>query len=120
MILLVLISACSSKDRIIPTSDKDISEVYHNQTASTSKRPLRLSVNTPLKKSEMSVDAYTLHNIKKTTYQYLPNPTLYMYVNYKLTEIDRSPVPAFITEFKMYEREEYALPSEININWGSK
>lgn len=121
-ITLVLINAlgCSSKGTVIPQSNTTISDVYHNQTVTTNKQPLRMAVNVPLSHEDQPIDAYQLHNMKRTNYQSLPNPTLYMYVNTRLSEIDRAPIPAFITEFKMFERDEYALPSEININWGTK
>ncbi len=117
---LTNLAGCSSKDNIIPPSDTNISEVYKNHVTTNSNQSLRLAVNEPLARADMNVDAYQLHGIKRNEYQYLPNPTLYMYVNHKLSEIDRSPIPAFITEFKMYERDEYALPSEVNINFGIK
>ena len=121
-ITLVLINTlgCSSKKAIIPHSDVSISDVYHQQNVATNKQSLRMAVNVPLLHKDQPIDAYQLHNKKRTSYKMLPNPTLYMYVNTRLSEADRAPIPAFITEFKMFDRDEYALPSEININWGTK
>ena len=120
LIIAVCINGCSSKGSVIPPSDVEISDVYRNHSSANSNQSLRLAVNEQLAPRNMDVDAYTLHNIQRPDYQFLPNPTLYMYVNHKLSKIDRSPIPSFITEFKLYEKDEYALPSEININWGSR
>jgi conjugative transfer region lipoprotein (TIGR03751 family) len=117
---LISLAGCSSKGSVIPKSDVSIADVYKNRMNKTANRSMRLAVNEPLEHANVDVDAYTLLNMKQTNYKYLPNPTLYMYVNYRLSEVDRSPIPSFLTEFKLYERDEYALPSEININWGSK
>lgn len=117
---LISLAGCSSKGSVIPKSDVSIADVYKNRMNKTANRSMRLAVNEPLEHANIDVDAYTLLNMKQTNYKYLPNPTLYMYVNYRLSEVDRSPIPSFLTEFKLYERDEYALPSEININWGSK
>ncbi len=122
MITLVLINTfgCSSKEGVIPPSNVNISEVYHQQSAQSAKQAYRMAVNVPLAHQDQPLDAYQLHNMKRTNFQLLPNPTLYMYVNTRLSEVDRAPIPAFITEFKMFNRDEYALPSEVNINWGTK
>jgi conjugative transfer region lipoprotein (TIGR03751 family) len=119
---LISLAGCSSKGSVIPKSDVSIADVYKNRMNKTANRSMRLAVNEPLEHAnvDVDVDAYTLLNMKQTNYKYLPNPTLYMYVNYRLSEVDRSPIPSFLTEFKLYERDEYALPNEININWGSK
>lgn len=114
------LTGCSSKDTVIPPSTTTISNVYNSRVHSSENQSMRLSVNEQLEYSDTNPDGYTLHNMKRPIYNLLPNPTLYMFVNYKLSEIDRSPIPAFMTEFKMYEKEEYALPSEVNINWGEK
>lgn len=114
------LTGCSSKENVIPPTDVNISNVYHSRVQTTANQSLRLAVNEQLEFSNSSPDAYTLHNIKKPDFKLLPNPTLYMFVNHKLSEVDRSPIPSFITEFKMFEKDEYALPSEVNINWGSK
>jgi len=118
----ISVAGCSSKARVIPPTESTISSVYHSRVQSTGSNTQnkRLAVNEQLEFSDSSPDAYTLLNIKKPDYKLLPNPTLYMFVNHKLSEVDRSPIPAFITEFKMFERQEYALPSEYNINWGNK
>lgn len=117
---LISLTGCSSKENVIPPSDTNISEIYHNQSTANVSRSMRMAVNLALEPSDTPIDAYQLHNMKQTNYVLLPNPTLYMYVNTRITEEDRVPVPAFITEFKMFERDEYALPSEVNINWRNR
>ena len=42
----------------------------------------------------------------------LANPTLHMYVYPHLTEIDRIPIPGYMTSFPMYQTVEMALPGE--------
>lgn len=115
------LSGCSStKDSVIPPSSVSISDVYQNHTTNNSKQKMRFAVNVPLSASDTDIDAYELHGMKRNKFKLLPNPTLYMYVNTRISEVDRAPIPAFITEFKLFERDEYALPSEVNINWSNK
>lgn len=113
-------TGCSSKEAVIPASTTNISNIYNTRVHSPEGQSMRLAVNEPLEYSDSNPDGYTLHKMKRPVYNLLPNPTLYMFVNYKLSEIDRSPIPAFMTEFKMFEKDEYALPSEVNINWSEK
>jgi len=114
------LTGCSSKNDVIPQSTTTISNIYNSRIHSSEGQSMRLAVNEQLEYSDSNPDGYTLHNMKRPVYNILPNPTLYMFVNHKLSEIDRSPIPAFMTEFKMFEKDEYALPSEVNINWGEK
>jgi conjugative transfer region lipoprotein (TIGR03751 family) len=119
-LVLTSVLGCSSKEAIIPQSEVNIADVYNQQTMTNKGRSVRMAVNVPLAHQDQPIDAYQLHNMKRTNFMLLPNPTLYMYVNTKLSAVDRAPIPAFLTEFKMFERDEYALPSEININWGTQ
>ncbi|NQZ49361.1 MAG: hypothetical protein HRT95_03970 [Moritella sp.] len=115
----LLMGCSSSKESVMPPVETTIKQVYQSHSSASGKQSMRLSVQRPLLSKEINMDAYTLHNTPKPDYQLLPNPTLYMFVASKLSR-DRSPIPAFITEFKMYERDEYALPHEVSINWEQK
>ncbi|MCG9576703.1 hypothetical protein L1D14_10680 [Vibrio tubiashii] len=66
------------------------------------------------------VDVYTLHNSPRVNFQMLDNPTIYMYVPPKLSQRDRVPIPGYFTEFKLMERDEYALPGERNLSNGEQ
>jgi conjugative transfer region lipoprotein (TIGR03751 family) len=51
-------------------------------------------------------------NQLKHLYPRLPNPELFMYVRPHAVGETGAPVPAYLTRFTMYEREQYALPGE--------
>ncbi len=45
-------------------------------------------------------------------FQFLPNPTLIMYIYFHLTD-GGTPIPGYSTFFKFYENDHVALPNEI-------
>ncbi len=55
----------------------------------------------------------TEKNHLATKFKRLPNPTLYMFVNAHLSTSAQVPIPAYLTEFQMWDRDHYALPGEI-------
>lgn len=92
-------------------------EVYDNYGGGEVEFPKNV-LRRPATESESSIDPYVLHNTPRTHYRMLDNPTMYLFVNTHISTEYRIPVPAYITEFKLLERDEYALPSESNLtNW---
>lgn len=130
ILALIALSGCSStqpndKDRYadspIPESSKSMDEIYReigsgggfNGTSTYD----ATEALTPKRKptwEELSVEPYTLNNTVKTEFRKLDNPTLYIYYPPSLTKEDRVPRPGWMTEFKMYDKDEYALPGEVN------
>ncbi|OEE35294.1 hypothetical protein A1QO_00615 [Vibrio genomosp. F10 str. ZF-129] len=117
-----LVLGCSSGSHI-PKSGISTEDVYHGGTSATYTGNSKASGNrnsvpwrstTPHERAE--VDVYTLHNSPRVNFQLLDNPTIYFYVPPKLSKTDRVPIPGYFSEFKLLEKDEYALPSERNLS----
>lgn len=130
-LLVLLLAGCASDgkptkeeryaDSPIPESDKTMSEMYAElgSGSSLSQQPTYDATESlvPVRKptwEELSVNPYTLNNTVKTNFETLPNPTMYIYFPPSLSKGDRIPKPGWMSEFKMYEKDEYALPGEVN------
>lgn len=50
----------------------------------------------------------------ESRFKTLPNPTMYMFVAPHLAADSQVPIPGYLTEFRMWERDHYALPGEIS------
>lgn len=125
-ILYFFISGCASDGQIIPKSEHTMNEIYNDQFFKNSNDISNMEarrnnfsgasvVKRPATKLESSMNPYLLHDTRKTDFQKLPNPTIYMFVAPKITKSDRVPVPAFITEYPLYERDEWAEYGELNL-----
>lgn len=57
------------------------------------------------------------HQVQNTDFEWLPNPTMYLYV-FKHLSPTGLPVPGYTTFFKLYTTDHIALPSELS-RWGS-
>lgn len=106
------------KDNIIPPSDFTMKDIYDNKGRPSTDITHALSP-TILKRSatarEIAISSYDINSLElQPTFKKLPNPKLYIYFPPKLTSDGRLPVPAWMTEFSMYDRDEYALPGELN------
>ncbi len=62
----------------------------------------------------LNLEAYTRTAVSELNvlFPLLPNPTLVMYVYPHLAE-ERAGVPGYVTQFRFYARDEYALPGEV-------
>jgi conjugative transfer region lipoprotein (TIGR03751 family) len=123
----IILSGCSSsseKDRMIPKSDETMRDIYINggrtqisgsnvdQEFVESKQALlaRGTIGTP-----QVMDVYRLNQVStQANFNKLHNPTIYMYFPPKISETDRLPIPAMMTEFKMYDRDEYVFGDRFN------
>ena len=131
----VIITGCTStKDDIIPNDGVPIEDVYYGhvepqsvkrKTEPTESNPPKSSagkehwvVKRPANANELDKNPYVLRNTLSPVFRKLDNPTLYIFSFPYLSDNGRVPVPAYITEMKMFEREEYALPGEVNLNMG--
>ncbi|WP_434339403.1 TIGR03751 family conjugal transfer lipoprotein [Motilimonas cestriensis] len=121
LLINIALIGCSSKENTLPQTDKTMQDIYQQGAdgidgkAYTSTQSV---VERPASVDEADGWAYTLHNTPRADFNLLPNPTMYMYVKAHLSTSSRAPVPAYITEFKMYERDEYAMAGERNLNAG--
>ncbi|SDH81634.1 conjugative transfer region lipoprotein, TIGR03751 family [Vibrio xiamenensis] len=118
LISLVFLGGCTNGSHI-PKSGVKTEDIYHAQEAgesnpSTNWEKVLWRPSTEHERAE--VDFYTLHNTPRPNYQFLDNPTIHFYVPPKLSSTDRVPIPGYFSEFKLYERDEYALPSERNLS----
>ncbi|WP_105903608.1 hypothetical protein [Vibrio gangliei] len=119
-LLTLVLAACSAPKReepVFPEPEMTTKEVYDGQGKSDADFA-RSVLRRPTTETENSIDPYMLHNTPRTHYLMLDNPTMYLFVNTHISTEYRIPIPAYITEFKLLERDEYALPSESNLtNW---
>lgn len=121
-LILTLISVgvgCASKDSIIPQPDQDMRSVYSQHMRSGSAGKLmdtRSTLRRGMTESDIHLSDYTRTEATalRSRFKTLPNPTLYMYVAPHLAGQSGVPIPGYLTEFKMWERDHYAMPGEIS------
>ncbi|WP_298775122.1 hypothetical protein [uncultured Shewanella sp.] len=120
LIALSSATGCTtSKKSFLPTGTLTAKEVYYGAQRDSSIKgnkpyPSRTVPLRPLEDNELHLNAYALTSSPKPDYQLLPNPTLYLFVNTRLSVKNRIPIPSYITEFKMLATDEYALPGEFS------
>ena len=125
----ILFSGCSTtKDEVIPNDGVPIEQVYFGQSQPASTDPnlpprnnagtQKWVVKRHATAKELDKKPYVLHNTLTPVFRKLDNPTLYIFSFPYLSDNGRVPVPAYISEMKMFERDEYALPGEVNLNMG--
>ncbi len=112
----ISLAACSNQFSTrspIPSSAKTIEEIYRESNA---KQIQRVNEKRPLPDGASSLQGYTRTVYDELSVQFprLPNPTIIMYVFPHLS-LEKSPVPGYSTMFQLYERIEYALPGEFNV-----
>ena len=116
----VLLSACTtSKDAMMPKPEKNMKEVYETHMSggvSGGKiQDVRTTLRRPLESYEVDLAPYsrTESNLLTSEFTFLPNPVLIMYVAPHLSTADGVPIPGYVTQFRMYEKDHYALPHEM-------
>ncbi|MCA2014642.1 hypothetical protein LDJ79_00875 [Vibrio tritonius] len=128
LIIVAILTGCSStttvedEQHIIPKGKYTMKEIYERQ-GSLSKKQDRsvLSVTKrPASDGEMSSDIYQINQIaNEPQFRMLDNPTLYLYFPAKISK-DGMPIPAWMTQIKMYNENQYALPGEVAISSGAQ
>lgn len=116
---LGLLGGCASKDAMLPQPDQSMQDVYTEAMGSTGQGRLmdeRSVLRRGMIESDTDYSEYvrTEANQLQSNFKRLPNPTMYMFVAPHLATADDVPVPGYLTEFKLYTRDHYALPGEIN------
>lgn len=117
--LISFLGACSNKDNIIPTPKEDMKSVYerHMQGVGSNKiYDKRSTLRRPMIEDDVALSDYvrTEKNQLQSKFKVIPNPTMYMFVSPHLAAQTQVPIPGYLTEFKMWETEHYALPGEIS------
>lgn len=115
----ILSIGCSSVHKF-PDNGQDIKQVYDSHISGMqSNNPTGLSTQTisaerKVNNGRVDLGPYTRseHNELDNLFPLLPNPQLVMYVDPHLSKKGH-PVPGYSVPFKLYEKDEYALPGEI-------
>ncbi|MDN2483944.1 hypothetical protein [Vibrio agarivorans] len=133
--MLGVLAGCSSnrvktqeelyQDSVIPQSQRDMKQIYDERSSAGTETNGQVitsdgyMVNKRVATDEeVSVNPYVLNNTAKADFRLLPNPTIYIFFMPSLTRDDRMPRPAWMSEFKLYDRDEYALPGEVSLSGG--
>ncbi len=137
VLALIVVSAqgCTTLEDQIPQDGPDMETVYNQYTLGAGDRnaPSESTRRAPTTKSERTtkneqaidralietepspLNAYTrdASNELEGLFKTLPNPTLFMYTRPHLVGRDGIPVPGYTTQFKMFNRDHFALPGEV-------
>ena len=119
IILTSFLVGCSSKDAMLPVPKESMKSVYEKHMSGTASGKLfdsRSIVRRSLEESDVNLSDYvrTESTQLHSKFKRIPNPTLYMFVAPHLATDSKVPVPGYLTEFKMWEKEHYALPGEVS------
>ncbi|MGR5448573.1 hypothetical protein ACP3V3_02070 [Vibrio sp. PNB22_3_1] len=119
LVMLPIFVGCSSavgdKESIIPQSERTLEDVYGQASGNGSAERAATILRRPVSDYEMGHDPYLQNGVERVRYRKLPNPTIYLYFFPSVTEGERLPTPGWMTEFGMYERDEYAKPGEAYV-----
>ncbi len=119
IILTSLLAACSSKDAMLPVPDRDMKAVYNQHMNGVGDGKLldkRTLIRRDMTDNDVDLSDYvrTEKNQLEAKFKRIPNPTMYMFVAPHLASDTQVPIPGYLTEFKMWEKEHYALPGEVS------
>lgn len=117
--LTSLLSSCATKDAVIPVPEHDMKEVYDRHMQGIGGGDLydkRSLIRRPMVEGDVVLSDYvrTEKTQLESRFKTLPNPTMYMFVAPHLAADSQVPIPGYLTEFRMWERDHYALPGEIS------
>lgn len=122
--ILILISisflgGCATKDSILPIPSQDMKTVYDTHMKGIGDGKLydkRSLLRRPMIEDDVLLSDYvrTEKTQLQSKFKKIPNPTMYMFVAPHLASQSEVPIPGYLTEFKMWDRERYALPGEVS------
>lgn len=128
ILLSLVLSGCGTttykKDEIIPKSDFTMKEIYDNRGKVTKAQleerehtqEIVRDILTRPTGTPQNTSAYELNRVDAdNSFRKLPNPTLYLYFPAKISKDGNMPIHAWMTEFKMFDKDEYALPGELAV-----
>ena len=115
---MVLSGCVTSKDAMIPKSDNNMREVYAQHMGKASSGTAmdeRMALRRPMVEDEVDLAAYTRteSNHLNSQFTFIPNPVLVMYIAPHLATASEVPIPGYVTQFRMYEKDHYAMPHEM-------
>lgn len=131
VLALMIFSAqgCTTLEDQIPQDGPDMETVYNEYTLGTGEGnlPSHSTRRAPaanngqatdralIEASPSPMNAYTrdASNELEGLFKTHPNPTLFMYTRPHLVGRDGIPVPGYTTQFKMFNRDHFALPGEV-------
>jgi len=111
---------CATKESIIPTPEQDMKTVYEQHMNGVGEGKIldkRSVLRRPMSVEDVELSDYvrTEATALRSRFRLLPNPTLYMFVAPHLAGESGVPIPGYLTEFKMWETDHYALPGEVSV-----
>jgi len=110
-ISFILLSGCGGTNAIIPNSGPEILDVYESHISEVSVQP-RMFRQLRNDRADLSAYTRTAANEIDLIFPTLANPEIVLYVYPHFSGKKRG-IPGYSTAFKMYEKDEYALPGEI-------
>lgn len=127
-LISILISACANKDSIFPTPEHDMKTVYDMHMNGVGEGKLydhRSVLRRPMAEGDVALSDYvrTEKDQLEARFKMIPNPKMYMFVSPHLASQTAVPIPGYLTEFRMWEKDHYAMPGEVSDmtnNFGEK
>lgn len=121
-LLLTLGGCASTTEDMIGTPDHTMNEVYSAAMGGGSEGKL-LDERSVLRRSLTESDAdlsrfvRTEDDALRNDFPMLSNPEMRMFIAPHLSTRDGIPVPGYVTRFRMWERDHYALPGETTVSY---
>lgn len=116
---VLLLAGCSNKDSLLPQPDRDMKTVYGQHMSGIGGGKLldaRSLVRRPIVEGDVNLSDYVRSEKDQlqSKFRMLPNPKMYMFVAPHLATKDDVPIPGYLTEFRMWEKDHYAMPGELS------
>lgn len=114
-----VLSACASKDSILPIPEHDMRTVYDMHMQGSGDGKLfdgRSVLRRPMSEGDVDLSEYvrTEKTQLESKFKFIPNPTMFMFVAPHLASTSEVPIPGYITQFRMWDTDHYALPGEVS------
>jgi conjugative transfer region lipoprotein (TIGR03751 family) len=112
------IVSCSSVKKVVREDQPTMEQIYNEYAGGDEKNAFELRKRQLQLRDSMSVPPSAQSNFPPTAkqlaalYPKLPNPDLFMYVRPHAIGMTGAPIPAYMTRFGLYDRDQYALPGE--------
>lgn len=116
-IALGAIPSCSSIERVVDKDGPTVEDIYNayssaDEPSKYERRKIELMLRGANSDQGHFMDAPPTSDRAAHLFPELPNPDLYMYVRPHAVGRSGVPIPAYVTRFKLYERDHFALPGE--------
>ncbi len=111
--LLLLTSCSNSSKKIVGENAKTMKQIQEEKFGVITDTT-KTQQNRRLGNGDMDLRGQIRDEFQKLygEFQYLPNPVMIMYIYPHLTDAG-TPVPGYVTFFKFYKQDQFALPHEI-------